>query len=61
MGGHTMQRKSAHQPDFEPDVITLLDFISKWIRRRFFGHIAGGGGLYKRLIFCMLLAYWYPY
>ena len=56
-----MQRKSAHEPDFEPDVITLLDFISKWIRRRFFGHIAGGGGLYKRLIFCLLLAYWYPY
>ena len=54
-------RRAAEQPDFEPDVITLLDFVSKWIRKRFFGTIGGGGGLYKRLVFCMLLAYWYPY
>jgi hypothetical protein len=38
----------------EPDVITLLDFLSRWMRKRFFGRIAGGGGLYKRLVFCML-------
>jgi hypothetical protein len=56
-----MPKRAPEQPDFEPDVITLLDFLSKWIRKRFFGRIAGGGGLYKRLIFCTLLAYWYPY
>jgi hypothetical protein len=54
-------RRSPHQPDFEPDVITLLDFLSKWIRKRFFGRIHGGGGLWMRLMSCMLLAYYYPY
>jgi hypothetical protein len=56
-----MQRKPAHQPDFSPDLITILDAVNRWIRERFFGRIAGGGGLYKRAVFCMLLAYWYPY
>ena len=56
-----MERKAPERPDFEPDVITLLDLIQKWIRERFFSRIAGGGGLYKRLVFCLLLAYWYPY
>jgi hypothetical protein len=60
-GAQHMPKRAPEQPDFEPDVITLLDFLSKWIRKRFFGRIAGGGGLYKRLIFCTLLAYWYPY
>jgi hypothetical protein len=56
-----MECKAPERPDFEPDVNTLLDLIQKWIRERFFGRIAGGGGLYKRLVFCLLLAYWYPY
>ena len=55
-----MQRKPAHQPDFEPDVITLLDFVSKWIRKRFFERVRLGGWP-TRLVFCMMLAYYYPY
>jgi len=60
MGGHTMQRKSAHEPTFEPDVITLLDFLSKWIRKRFFGRVVTGGWAY-RLAACIMFAYLYPY
>ena len=55
------ERKAPEKPDFEPDVITILDLVQKWIRRQFFGRIAGGGGLYRRAVFCLLLAYWFPY
>ena len=55
-----MQRKSAHEPTFEPDVITLLDFLSKWIRKRFFGRVVTGGWAY-RLAACIMFAYLYPY
>lgn len=56
-----MERKSPHEPTFEPDVISLLDFLNKWLRERFFGQIRGGGGLYRLAVFSFLLAYWYPY
>jgi hypothetical protein len=61
MGGHTMQRKSAHEPDFEPDVICLLDALQKLIREVFFRRIYGGGGLWTRVVFCLTLAYAFPY
>ena len=51
-----MQRKSAHEPTFEPDVITLLDFVSKWIRKRFFERITLGGWR-TRLVWCLVFAY----
>jgi len=41
-------------------VITLLDFLSKWIRKRFFERITLGGWR-TRLVFCLMLAYLYPY
>jgi hypothetical protein len=55
------ERKAPERPDFEPDVITILDLVQKWIRQTFFGRIASGGGWRYRLVACMLLAYWWPY
>ena len=51
-----MQRKSAHEPTFEPDVISLLDALQKLIREVFFRRIYGGGGLWTRVVFCLALA-----
>jgi hypothetical protein len=55
-----MERRAPEKPDFEPDVITLLDFLSKWIRRKFFGRVVTGGWRY-RLLACCVFAYLYPY
>ena len=52
-----MQRKSAHEPDFEPDVITLLDALQKLIRQVFFTRIADHRGWKMRLVLCVAFAY----
>jgi hypothetical protein len=59
-GGHTnaLKRKPPHEPDFSPDLITLLAAVNRWIRERFFRRIAGGGGLYGRLMLAATIAYW---
>ena len=50
--------RAPEQPDFQPDVLSLLDFVSKWIRRRFFGRIAGGGGLWTKVLLALAFSYW---
>ena len=55
-----MRRKSAHEPHFEPDVITLLDFLSKWIRMRFFERVSNNRRA-MLFVFCIWFAYAYPY
>jgi len=55
-----MQRKSSHEPTFEPDVLTVLDWIQKAIRRHLFGRVVNGGWRY-RLLACCVFAYLYPY
>ena len=56
-----MERKSSHEPPFEPDVITMLDWLNKQIRKRFFSQIHDHRGWKFLLVASMLLAYWYPY
>ena len=55
-----MERKAPEKPDFEPDVITLLDWLQKAIRGRLFGRVITGGWAY-RLVACIMFAYLYPY
>jgi hypothetical protein len=55
-----MERRAPERPDFEPDVITLLDFLSKWIRKRFFERVSNNRRA-MLFVFCMWLAYAYPY
>lgn len=51
-----MQRKSAHEPSFEPDVLSLLDALQKLIREVFFERITLGGWR-TRLVWCIAFAY----
>ncbi len=56
-----MERKAPERPDFTPDLLTILDYVNRWIRRRFFGTIAEHRGWRFLLVASMLLAYYYPY
>jgi len=44
------------KPNFEPDVITLLDWLQKAIRRHLVGRVVTGGWRY-RLLACCVFAY----
>ena len=56
-----MERKSSHEPSFEPDVLAFLDLVQRLIRELFFRRIASHGGWRFRLLLCLALAYYFPY
>ena len=55
-----MERRAPEKPDFSPDLITILDYLNRWIREQFFGRVVTGGWRY-RLVACCVFAYLYPY